>query len=67
MNRSIEIIEKTGEVVNSLELTKVTRIMTDVEMIHFDKLKDGTWRLTYNGKTINDTKHIDCLKFKRED
>lgn len=50
-----------------LELTKVTSIKTDKKMIHFDELPDGSWRLIYNGKQIEDISEVKGFKIIRED
>jgi len=61
--RAIEI-EGIDEV---LELSKVTAVKTDKNMIHFDQLEDGTWRLIYNGKMIPDFAKVCAFKIIRED
>ena len=61
--RAIEI-EGTDMV---LELSKVVSVKTDKEMMHLDKLSDGTWRLIYNGKMIPDFSKVKGLKIIRED
>jgi len=50
-----------------LDLTKVTAVKTKMNMIHFDELPDGTWRLIYNGNMIEDFTKIECFKIIRED
>ena len=61
--RAIEIegIDQT------LELSKVTGVRTDKNMIHLDQLSDGTWRLIYNSKMIPDFSKVLGLKIIRED
>ncbi len=66
VKRSMLLIGK-GEVHNILDLSKVVEIRTEVEMIHLDKLKDGTWRLTYSNSTIPDIKDLETLQIVRED
>lgn len=61
--RAIEI-EGTNE---TLELSKVTGVRTDKNMIHLDQLKDGTWRLIYNSKMLPDFAEVLSLKIIRED
>ena len=61
--RAIEI-EGTDE---TLELSKVTGVRTDKNMIHLDQLADGTWRLIYNSKMIPDFSAIKALTIIRED
>lgn len=53
----------------TLELSKVTCIKAPVkaEMIHLDKLADGTWRLIYSEKTIPDIKLLTALLMVREE
>jgi len=50
-----------------LELSKVTAVRTDKQMIHLDELPDGTWRLIYNGNLIEDISKVDGFKIIRED
>lgn len=61
--RAIEI-EGIGEV---LELSRATAIRTDKQMIHLDKMDDGTWRLIYNANLIPDFSEVKSLKIIRED
>ena len=61
--RAIEI-EGMGIV---LELSKATGVRTDKDMIHFDKMSDGTWRMIYNSKMIPDFSKVKGLKIIRED
>lgn len=50
-----------------MELSKVTAVRTDKNMIHFDQLPDGTWRLIYNANMIPDYTKIESFKMIRED
>ncbi len=50
-----------------LELSKATAIRTDKNMIHFDQLPDGTWRLIYNANLIPDFTKVKSFKMIRED
>jgi len=50
-----------------LDLTKVTAVKTRLNMIHFDELPDGTWRLIYNGNMVEDFPKIEGFKVLRED
>ncbi len=50
-----------------LELSKATAVKTSNNMIHFDQLPDGTWRLIYNGNLIPDFSLITSLNIIRED
>jgi len=61
--RAIEI-EGTDTV---LELSKVTAVRTNKNMIHLDQLDDGTWRLIYNSEMIPDFTKVKGLKIIRED
>jgi len=61
--RAIEI-EGTEQI---LELSKVTGVRTDKNMIHLDQLSDGTWRLIYNSKMIPDFSEVLSLTIIRED
>lgn len=51
------------------EISKVTAINLDngKSMIHFDKLPDGTWRLTYNKSVIPDLTKLTSFDIIRED
>lgn len=50
-----------------LELSKATAIKTDKNMIHFDQLEDGTWRLIYNGNLIPDFTKVVNFEIIRQD
>ena len=50
-----------------LPLSKVTVVRTDKQMIHFDQLPDGTWRLIYNENTIPDITKVNGFMIHRED
>lgn len=50
-----------------LELSKATAVKTDKNMIHFDQLQDGTWRLIYNGNLIPDFTKVVNFEIVRED
>jgi hypothetical protein len=51
-----------------LNLSKVTVIkQVGPEMIHLDKLADGTWRLIYSESTIPDITQVSSLDIVRED
>lgn len=58
------LIEGTDEL---LVLSKATAVKTKQNMIHFDQLPDGTWRLIYNGNMIPDFTKVLSLKIIRED
>jgi hypothetical protein len=49
-----------------LELSKVTAVKTDKQMIHLDQLPDGTWRLIYNANLIPDIKKLEGFIIIRE-
>lgn len=63
MKRSI-ILEGIGI---ELELSKVTAIKTESQMIHLDQLKNGTWRLIYNINLIPDITKLQSLQIIRDD
>ena len=51
-----------------LELSIVTAIRVRPNLIHFDKILDGTWRMTYNSFMIPDfTKVIELTMINEED
>lgn len=60
-------IELTGTGQAPLELSKVTTLKTSQQMIHLDRLPDGTWRLIYSGDTIPDITKLQALTIIRED
>lgn len=62
VKRSVEIVG-TGLV---LELSKATAVKTTQNMIHFDQLPDGTWRMIYNKNMIPDFTLVESLKIIRE-
>jgi len=67
MKRSILIKDSNGKIINELNLSKVTSVKTSKEMIHFDKLTDGTWRMIFNENLIPDIKEVVNLEIYRED
>lgn len=50
-----------------LNLSKATAVKTEKNMIHFDQLPDGTWRLIYNENFISDFSKVVNFEFIRED
>lgn len=50
-----------------LELSKATAVKTEKNMIHFDQLEDGTWRLIYNSNLIPDFTKVENFEIVRED
>ncbi len=66
MERSIEL-EGLDKI---LRLSKVTELnfghLKDKEFIFFEKLKDGTWRLTYTASTVPDIQQLQSLKIIRK-
>jgi hypothetical protein len=61
--RSIELVGT--DIV--LVLSKAAGVKTKNNMIHFDQLTDGTWRLIYNGNMIPDFSKITEFKIIREE
>lgn len=49
-----------------LNLSKATAVRTKMNMIHLDELKDGTWRLIYNGDMIPDFSKVKSLTIVRD-
>jgi hypothetical protein len=49
-----------------LELSKATAIRSDIGMLHLDKFKDGTWRLTFSNDIAEDFSEIMSLEMIRE-
>lgn len=50
-----------------LELSKATAAKTSKNMIHFDQLEDGTWRLIYNANMIPDFTKLLAFTIIREE
>lgn len=50
-----------------LELSKATAIKTEKNMIHFDQLADGSWRIIYNCNLIPDFTKVVNFEIVRED
>lgn len=65
IKRSIVIKHQDGDDVE-LVLSKVTAVKTTAEMIHFDKLSDGTWRLIYNPNLIPEISDVLSFDIVRE-
>jgi len=63
MKRSI-ILEGLG---TELELSKVTAVDIDKQVIYLEQMKDGKWRLTYTKSLIPDITQLEGLRLKRED
>ena len=63
MKRSIKINGLDVE----LPLSRVTSVKTENEMIHLDKLRDGSWKLIYNENMIPDFTKVKSLEIVRED
>lgn len=73
--RSIQIIPKAHSYrifhiesetpVPELELSKVVAIDTKKEMIHLDKMTDGSWRLTYSESVIPDISKVGGFMIRR--
>ncbi len=61
--RAIELVGTD----QTLEVSKVTAVKTQNNMIHFDQLPDGTWRIIYNSNQIPDFSVIESFKIIRED
>jgi len=51
----------------TLIISKATSVRTNQEMIHLDKMKDGTWRIIYNENLIPDFSKVKAFKVIRED
>lgn len=49
-----------------LPLSRIVSVKVDAEMIYLDKLKDGTWRLTYTEKSLVDTTLPIVLRIKED-
>ena len=67
MRRAIRIEDHNMLSISEFELSKVVHVHTETQMIHFDRLKDGTWRLTYNPNVIPDLKLVSAFRIIRED
>lgn len=64
IKRAIRIRTKDGDM--ELELSRATSVRTDKQMIHLDKLEDGTWRLVYNENLIPDFSKVIGFDIIRE-
>lgn len=65
MKRSILVKDGTNR---ELVITKVTELkLSGKEMLHLDKLDDGTWRLVYTSNVISNLKELEALVVVRED
>jgi hypothetical protein len=49
-----------------LELSKATAIKADVGMLHLDRLRDSTWRLTFSDDIAEDFSKIESIGIIRE-
>lgn len=62
------LVIKLNGVDKELEVTKLTELTLNdesKEYINFDKMKDGTWRLIYTGRTIPDIKALQSIELVR--
>lgn len=66
MRRAIEIKFTDGSS-KTLELSKATSIRSDIGMVHLDKLKDDSWRLTFSSDITDEFKNISSFEMIRED
>lgn len=62
MKRSIRL----DGIGTELILSKATAVRTTKQMIHFDQLEDGTWRLIYNANLIPDITQLTSLTIIRD-
>ena len=70
MKKSTKKVRRAVEIEGidqTIELSKVTAVRTDKNMIHFDQLPDGTWRLIYNANMIPDFTKVKNFRMIRED
>jgi hypothetical protein len=66
VRRAVRINFKDGSS-TTLELSKATEIRAAIGMLHLDKLKDGTWRLTYSSDITKDFSKVVSFEMVRED
>ena len=67
MQRSLVVNFKDGTN-KELLITKAIRIKSkDVGMLHFDRLQDGTWRLTFSDDITEDFSKIESFSLLRDD
>ncbi len=70
MNRRIFRLKFSDVTYKDLEISKAAAIKLDqAEMMHLDKLQDGTWRLLYNPKVIDERSfsQLNEIEIVRED
>jgi hypothetical protein len=48
-------------------VSRVTAVKVEKNFFHMDQLKDGNWRITYNGNMFDTLKEIECIEIVRED
>jgi hypothetical protein len=67
MRRAMIIKHNDGSPDTELELSKAVSVDTGkADFIYFDKLANGTWRITASKAIIDDFSKIDCFKIHRE-
>jgi len=49
------------------EISKATKLNLELGMLHFDQLKDGTWRITFSEDITNDFSEILSVTIVRQD
>ena len=65
MKRALVIKMKDGNDV-VLELSRATSVRTEKQMIHFDRLTNGSWRLIYNENLIPDFTNVEGFEIYRK-
>ena len=67
MKRSLVVRFRDGTE-KTFPISKATRIKSSgIDMLHFDKLPDGTWRLTFSDAITDDFSRIESFTIHRED
>lgn len=57
------VAEGTGRI---LDVSMVVSVKVRPQLIHFDELPDGSWRITYNPKLIEEFRDLEQISFERD-
>lgn len=65
IRRAIEVkfVDGTSQF---LEISKATKINSNIGMLHFDRIKDGSYRLTFDDSICKDFSQIESFNVVRE-
>ena len=48
------------------EVKRIVKVSVEKKFFHMDELKDGNWRITYNGNMFDTLKDIESIEIIKE-